>query len=455
MFTGRNISRLTIFLILINIASLAARKIPDWVRERPIDPYHYIGIGVAAKSGEDRDYIQQAKQEALQNLAGEIEIKIASEVVSTMIEKSGILEEELKARIRSTTQAELEGFELLDTWEDKKEYWVYYRLNKERYQITKRQKLDRAIALAGDFYREAKQNEGKGDMGKAIVNYLQALQPIEPYLAEPLAAEFEGRQIYLNNEVYFSLQRIMAGLLVVPKFTQLEAKSGRPITQPLAFQVIFREGTIDMPVANLPLEFGFLKGEGELVHSSRTNDTGWAKTTVSKVISPDKMQMVQAEIDLKLLSVNDSTSFIYQNIIKSLPVASAKTILNVSGLSVQINSTELNLGKQVSIRQIEPRLKAELAERGYSFTDDPAAADILITLEAETREGSFLYNMYSVFAEANLSVVDMSSGEEIYKQALNQIKGIDLDREKAGLKALGSCGDEFVKRVVPVIVEKM
>ena len=56
-----------------------------------------------------------------------------------------LTEEELKSEIRSTTEAELDGYELVEQWQDKKEYWIYYRLSKVKYQVAREEKVNRAI----------------------------------------------------------------------------------------------------------------------------------------------------------------------------------------------------------------------------------------------------------------------------------------------------------------------
>jgi hypothetical protein len=443
-------------LVIFLIFPLSAKKKPDWVKQRPIDNEYYIGIGVARKTADNKDYIQAAKNDALKNLAAEIEVTISSEVFSSVIEKSGILEDELRAEIVSTTQAELEDYKLIDTWENKEEYWIYYRLARDTYKLNRMKKIDKASALSLDLFRKARQSRQDQDYTKALTFYLQALKPLEPYISEPLLTEFEGREIYLNNEIYFELQDFMASLKIYPTKSPLSAKTGKPLQEKTAgFTCMYSAVESDWLVKDMPLKFEFIRGEGEMVESSRTDSKGVSRLVISRINSPEKMQIVKASVDLNALVEADTASFLFTNIINSLPLPESKIIINVSGLSVFMETNESNLGKAENIRYVEPELKKELAELGYTFTEDISAADLYIKLEAETSEGSYMYEMYSVYADANISVTDMSSGEEIYKTSLSKVKGIDLDKVKAGRKALGSCGAKLVDEFIPALKKKI
>ena len=442
-------------IILIYSIPLSAKKRPEWVKNRPVDKNYYIGIGIASKTGDNRDYIQLAKDDALKNLASEIVVNISSEVISTVIEKSGVLEEELRSRIQSSTQAELEDYELIGTWEDKKEYWVYYRLSKEFYKINKIKKIEKAVSLSMDMFKEAKNNEKNKNIEKALLYYLQSLKPIEKYIGEPLETSYAGRDIYLNNEIYFSIQSLLSDIELKPGVASVNGKINKSLKKPLEFIAIYqsRNGS-KVNIYNLPLRYSFLKGSGELIVKSRTNYEGKGKTTVSKITSSDKMQIVKAEVDIYSFINQDSASFIYQNILKSFPIPNTKIILNVSGLSIYVESDEKNFGQKIGVKYIEPKIKEQLSEYGYSFSDDLTNADIYITVKANSREGSFMYNMYSAFVDLTISAIDMSTGEEVYKTTLSKVKGLDLDNSKAGLKALDNAAEKVCNEILPDLVKK-
>jgi len=437
---------------ILQINLLQAKKAPDWVTNRPIDNEFYIGIGHASKIKGQNDHIEKAASEALKNLASEITVNISGEVVSSMIEKSGLLEEELKSKIRSTTEAELENYELVEQWQDKKEYWIYYRLSKIKYRLAREEKIEKAISLALDLFSKAKENEQNKEYEKALLSYLQALKPIEKYSGETLKTQYQGKEIFLNNEIYFSIQNLLSNIELSPVVNNISAKRNKAVKQPIKVKAIHNENE-SISISNLPIAFSFKRGEGDLIESAKTNMDGTASSKISKITSSEKMQILIVELDISKLINQDSTSFVYQNILKTFPIPSTRIILNVSGLLIYVESEEINLGKELAVLHIEPKLKESFAENGFSFTDDMGKADIFITIKARTREGSEMFGMYSAFVDVTVSALEMSSGEEIYKNVFNNVTGQGVSNEKAGFKAFENAAEKISNNMVPKIIQ--
>jgi hypothetical protein len=63
--------------------------------------------------------------------------------------------------------------------------------------------------------------------------------------------------------------------------------------------------------------------------------------------------------------------------------------------------------------------------------------------------------MYSASADMTISVIDTSSGKEIYKNARNDIKGIHLDWNRAGLKAFENAAAICADELLPDLLERL
>ncbi len=441
-----------VLTLVIWQSSLAGDKKPDWVKEHPVSKIYYIGIASVTKTPDNTEYIQQAKDAALSNLAAQIEVKISGELVSILVEKGGMVEEDVKRQIRSETQAELEDYELVDTWEDKNTFWAYYRLSKEQYAARKREKLNRAISLSLDLYTKAKDHERKNDPEKALQFYFQAINPIEKYISEPLETEFEGNRILLFNEIYYSIQDILSGIQLTPKTAELEGKIGQGLAEPLQVKTSYKLAA----APNLPLIFRFTRGDGDLVSHTRANSQGLAKARLSKIKALDRIQMITADLDLKEPANYDNSSAIIQGIVKSASVPQTRFVINVTGLTAYIESHETHFGKALQVLAVEPALKNAMSARGFTFVDNKISADVMITVQAESREGvEIIGGMYSSFVDMTLSALDMKTGDEIFKKTYHKVKGIDLDFNKAGLKAFKNAGETAADEALPDILEAL
>ena len=63
-------------LLFCLLGNLEAQERPDWVKQRPVSSMHYIGIACVSKS--EKDYMQKAKQQALNDLISEIKVNVVS-----------------------------------------------------------------------------------------------------------------------------------------------------------------------------------------------------------------------------------------------------------------------------------------------------------------------------------------------------------------------------------------
>ncbi len=444
-----------VVLFVISTLAFAQEKLPSWVEQRPVDPQYYIGIGYASKTEHPTDYQKVARDNALSDIASQIKVQISSDVIQQVVEKGGILADDFKSYVRSSTKAELEGYEQVDSWEDEQNYWVYYRLSKAKYARLRKEKLEKAKALSLDMFKRARQSERNGKIDKALLFYFQAIPPIEKFVSQPLEVEVDGQRMYLFNEIYSSLQRILSQITMQALNGELQGKLGQPIAEPLRVKISYSESGTTTPVANMPVIFSFIRGAGDLISNAFSDLQGIAQTRILRINSSDNLQIVRCQIHLHKLINQDNPSVILKGIMNSLVVPSARFMIRVSGLTAYIETQEKVLGRPVEIKQLEPALKNILGSQGFTFVKTPTKADYLIRVKASARKGAEMYGLHSSFVNLTFSVIDLKSGAEIYKNVLENVKGIDLNYEKAGFKALSNAAKEINNRLIPDFLQKI
>jgi len=445
--------------LLFWIFSIILSNQADWVNKRPVDNSYYIGIGMVQKY-KSENYAQSAKNNALNDLASEISINISSELVDIMIEKSGMNAEESRSEIQSQTKADLEEYELVDTWENDYEYWVYYRLSKAKYKANVELKRKNAISLSLDLYRKAKEKENNWNTKGSTINaaleyYVNALKPLENYYGEPLEVNYDGNKIFLQNEIFSSLQWILSKMKLKPINSKLDVKVGNTLETEMKLKVSFTENGNSVIVTNLPVKYSFMKGSGNLVETRKTDSKGVVSGQIIDISPNQKIQMIKASIDLTHYFSEGTTSDYLLNTLRQIKVPETKFIINVIGPKVYLESYENNLGSPLNVKILEPKIKSFLTQKGYSFTEDISEADAMMTINADSRQGTEMYGQFVAFADASISVTDMNSGEEIYKNAIQNKKGIQLSFEKAGLKAYQLISAEIEEKIVIEILDSM
>ncbi len=440
-----------IFCSLFTILSAQGKK-PEWVEKRPNSPGYYHGVGVVPKSGATSEYLQRAKDAALNDIAQQIVVSINASQKSSISEKLENFNEEYQSAVQTSTKADLEGVEAVDTWDGGDQYWVYHRLSIAEYKRLQGEKLKKATALALDFYGKAKNSEKANNAGEALQGYMQALAAAEKFLGETMEVQYGTAKIFLVNEIFTSLHSVLNTVELKAKNPKVDAQVGKPLRVPL--EVIVTNAVSSAPLQNFPVRYSFIRGSGDIVSSARSDKNGIASTQIAKVAATDKLQLVKAEADPAAM-LGDGISPVIAALVKSFNLPMVHFTMNVVSLSIAFETEESLLGKPLKLPRIEPMLKNTLSSQGFSFVDDPSKANILISIKANGRDGGEYSGMYSVYVDANISVTDLNSGEEVYKTSLNNVKGVSINFDKAGMKAYDEIAADLQKKVIPKILEQI
>ncbi len=442
---------ISLFLSLINIISAQGKR-PDWVEKRPNTPGYYHGVGVVPKSGTTSEYLQRAKDAALNDIAQQIVVSINASQKSAITETLGEYSEEYQSAVQTSTKADLEGVEAVDTWDGGDQYWVYHRLSIAEYKRLQAEKLKKATALSLDFYGKAKNAEKVNNTGEALQGYMQALSAAEKFLGETMEVQYGAGKIFLVNEVLTSVQGVLNTVELKAKNPKVDAQVGKPLRVPL--EVIVTNTVTSAPVQNFPVHYAFIRGSGDIVSSSRSDKNVIASTQIAKVAATDKLQLVKAEADPAML-LGENVSPVIAALVKSFTLPMVRFTLNVVSLSIAFETDEMLFGNALKLPRIEPMLKNTLSSQGFTFVDDPSKANVLISIKANGRDGGEYSGMYTVYVDANISVTDLNSGEEVYKTSFNNVKGVSINSDKAGMKAYDEIAADLQKKVIPKILEQI
>jgi hypothetical protein len=442
------------FIAFIGVVPILAYAQPSWVTKRPIDPVYYIGIGAAQKTKGSTDYIQKAKDNALNDLASGITVTVSSEIMRKVVETNASIEDNFKSQIQTSAKAELEGVEWVDTYDGDGQYWVYCRISREAYEAAKQRRIRNALKLSADLYTTGQKFEQENNVARALTYYVQSLSPMEKYLGEPLETEIGGKKVILVNEIFSSLQNLLGQIELTSLTPKQDGKVGMALKKPFEVTATLT-GSKAGPVVNLPLMFTFIRGSGEMVKNNSTDNTGDAKCDIHKITASDRIQIVEAKIFLAGMISADSSSVILSAVLNSLSVPSTRMVLTVTGLEVYVDADESQFGAKMKQPRIEPAIKNKLAEQGFAFTNDMANATVVINIKADSRRGSETMGLCVSYVDATVSVLDMRSGEEIYKNSMNNVKGISDTFEKGAFKAFDEAAKNVVDGLVPKLVEKI
>ncbi len=423
---------------------------PGWLSAKPVLPSYYIGIGHGTKDGSN-NYIQSAKKSALEDLVSEIKVNISSTSVLSQIDANKEFQEKYEQIIQTTAADEIEEFEQVDAWEDDRNYWVYYRLSKQRYKDIKDQQKRDAVSLGMDFFTKAKEAERNGELVLSLGFYYQGFRAIEKYLAEPIRLEFEGKEILLTNEIVASMQLLLDKIEL--KVDPHEIMLNRRVAQnSLAVLTNVVEKKSRKPIADLPLAAAFEKGAGDVFPNYKTDGIGQAKILLTKISSRDLEQTVAVQVDMMSFAGQGSSSDIYSLVARKMVVPKATVLMKVARPLVYLTASEKSLGVDKANQQITNRIKNFLANSGFEFTDDRSKAELSVDINANSEKGAVSGSIYITYVTALIRVSTARDNKEIYATTLDRIKGFSLDYERSSQEAYNKSLETLEKEKLPELL---
>lgn len=422
---------------------------PEWLSAKPMQDRYYIGIGHSVKDGIN-NYIQSAKSSALEDIISEIRVTVSSTSVLSQIDANKEFQEKYEQIIKTTASDELQEYEQVDAWEDDQNYWVYYRLSKQRYKEIKDEQKRNAVTLALDFFTKAKQSERAGDDIQALGFYFKGFGAIEKYLGDPIRLEYEGKEILLTNEIYASIQQILDRIQLVANPAEImlnrRVASG---TETVVVTAVYKDSKKAIP--DLPLKAAFEKGAGDVFPEYKTDASGQSKILITKISSKDVEQTVGVKVNM-LNFAGTNASPIYSLVAERMVAPKVNILLKVQRPIVYITSDEKTLGVNKSNDQITNRVKNFLTSSGFEFTDSRGKAELWMDINANSEKGAVSGSIYITYVTAVIKVVTLSENKEIYATTLDRIKGYSLDYERSSQEAYNKSLEVLEKEKLPELL---
>lgn len=405
---------------------------PDWLSAKPQTSLYYTGIGHSLKDGSS-NHIQIAKKNALEDLVSEIKVTVSSTSVLSQIDVDQKFHERYEQIIQTEAAEEIEDFEIVDAWEDAYNYWVYYRLSKERYREIKEEQRRNAVRHASDYYAKGLEAAVNHERLKALALYFQALRAMENYLADAVSVDVGGRSVLLTNEIYASIQDILKNIVVTVEPGSLEIhRRMNQNNEALVASARFRD--TDTLVAGLPLRASFMKGEGEVFPTYTTDAGGTCRILLTRIGSAEVEQSIGVAVDTETLA-GAATSPIFNLITQSLRVPSDNVLLRVRRPVVYLTGNERSFGQENPHAMVRNTLKNYLARQGFEFTPTRDSADLWFDVTTNTEEGSVAGSIFITYLNGVIRVSSAREGTEIYALTLDRIKGYGLDYDRSSIDA--------------------
>ena len=222
---------------------------------------------------------------------------------------------------------------------------------------------------------------------------------------------------------------------------KLRGTYSSPLEYPLKVKVIpIDESDSTSIMADIPIKFTYADDIDEPFGPVYTTKKSIAEGHIEIIRKSKRLQIITASIDLEnFLGISPVTSY-YQKILNSFNVPSTTFYLSVSGIPVYINERKDDF-------YIIPKIKQVLSESGFEFVSDYENALMFIEVDEKIREGGSFYNQSVSYVDAKVDITDLKTGASVYSNAFNSVKGVDINHEKASIKALNNICEKLKKDI--------
>jgi hypothetical protein len=190
--------------------STVLENAPEWVVKTPVNNFNYIGIGMASKASSD--YREKAQKMALTEISNSISVTVSSNNSLNVFQYDDTFNEFYSMNSMVSSASFLEGYDVVDVFENENYYYTYLSLSKQKHQELKRTRINKALESSLFKFDYAKKLTLEKNFTEAIKQKIYALEDISEFLSEDL--RYKENQIekpyvsYLMNSIFTSLNQI-------------------------------------------------------------------------------------------------------------------------------------------------------------------------------------------------------------------------------------------------------
>ncbi len=424
---------------------------PDWVLRRPTLSGYYIGVSSASKMQFGADADATAKKRALADMAGQIRVVIESTSILHTTQFQGVAGQNFSERISSASAEDLEEYELIGTYEDATNHWAYYRLSKATYERIRNQRKMATLEVAGGHWMSAENARTEGRVAAALDFYIRGLETLEDYWDELNEWSTPGGSVALDRACLDGISQVLADLSLQPATSTLRLSFSDRYQGTLACQALFAGA----PAAQIPVWSRYNRGTLPKTASISTNSEGLCTFDIGQFEPGIKSAEMSLEIRMDDLSPRLKDSPV-QRLIQGLPTPTVTVPITLETPKFHLHTVERINGKPSASSQLKNAIAQGLNARGIQWVERAADADMVLELEADTREAGSASGFYTAMLNAS-AVLKNSEGQPILRQNLTDVKGVQLDWNKAHDAAYRKAQDEieggFLKKLIEALYQ--
>ena len=416
---------------------------PEWTNKTPSSLSYYYGIGIVNKNV--TDYRKAATKSALDNLVNEISVNISSSSLFSTLETNDSFNQEFSQNIHLSSKETIEGYELIDSWENEHQYFVFYQLSKTTHKQLKSKRIKLAVQRAKKTYITAQTLKKSGNYKQALVNEIQALEILNPFLDQDLNTELDGKQVNMAVQIVHSIKSTENEIAMTSSFYEKKIKVGKSITaHELYVTVTNKDG---QKLSNIPVLFIY-KALSSKKRKISSDEKGIAAYNLGKIKSNKAHQEILIHFDFNSIIKEATQNRLIRKIINYQPVSKVRITLHVETPTVFIKGKE-TLNGELSEAQIniKSKIQKSLLDNKFDIANSEATADLLLEYDIRSSTMKRADPLHIITTSGTITFYEKN--KIIYSHDLALKKGTHVTLNEAINEAYKKVSTQIKNRVIP------
>ena len=416
--------------------STVLENAPEWVVKTPVNNFNYIGIGMASKASSD--YREKAQKMALTEISNSISVTVSSNNSLNVFQYDDTFNEFYRMNSMVSSAAFLEGYDVVDVFENENYYYTYLSLSKQKHQELKRARINKALESSLFKFDYAKKLTLEKNFTEAIKQQIYALEDISEFLSEDL--RYKENQVekpyvsYLMNSIFTSLNQIE---IQFPS-KQLNIKHASDpkeiYIQPIT--VVSQ----NKPLSMIPVSVFYSWQPGQKLDLI-TESNGNITLIVPRNCSKNNLEKINILLDTYSLVKNISQNRVVQKIFENYQSKKFEFTVTKKLPTVELDVFLIEKNRK-NLNALEDELFQLFAADYFTLASKNAKKDFTITIENKKVENLQVNGKISTKLESRIKITN-KSGHIVYQETIHNVIGIGSSTELAEQDALQSLMDKI------------
>lgn len=416
--------------------STVLENAPEWVVKTPVNNFNYIGIGMASKASSD--YREKAQKMALTEISNSISVTVSSNNSLNVFQYDDTFNEFYRMNSMVSSASFLEGYDVVDVFENENYYYTYLSLSKQKHQELKRARINKALESSLFKFDYAKKLTTEKNFTEAIKQQIYALEDISEFLSEDL--RYKENQVekpyvsYLMNSIFTSLNQIE---IQFPS-KQLNIKHASDpkeiYIQPIT--VVSQ----NKPLSMIPVSVFYSWQPGQKLDLI-TESNGNITLIVPRNCSKNNLEKINILLDTYSLVKNISQNRVVQKIFENYQSKKFELTVTKKLPTVELDVFLIEKNRK-NLNALEDELFQLFAADYFTLASKNAKKDFTITIENKKVENLQVNGKISTKLESRIKITN-KSGHIVYQETIHNVIGIGSSTELAEQDALQSLMDKI------------